>query len=100
MAGFISLATTRPLASLCKRGRRGYGGNAPSFSSFSDATSELAPPARLPEWVIRDRCRRSFLPAHVRFAPKATKLQCGSELTPRANNRHHARHDPSPLPIG
>jgi hypothetical protein len=52
MAGFISLATTRPLAFLCKRGRRGYGGNAPSFSSFSDATSELAPPARLPEWVM------------------------------------------------
>jgi hypothetical protein len=55
MVGFISLATTRPLAFLCKRGRRGYGGNAPSFFSFSDAASELAPPARLPEWVINAR---------------------------------------------
>ena len=38
--------------------------------------------------VIRDRCRGSFLPVDVRFAPKATEVLRCREMTRRANSRH------------
>jgi hypothetical protein len=41
-------------------------------------------------WVIRDRCRGSFLPVDVRFAPKATEVLRCREMTRRATKRHHA----------
>jgi hypothetical protein len=37
-------------------------------------------------WVMSDRCSCSGLPAHVRFTPKATKLQEGSKPTLCAKN--------------
>ena len=47
----------------------------------------LASYGRTIHWVIRDRCSWSCLPAHVRFAPKATKLQSGSAMPLRPNKR-------------
>jgi len=39
--------------------------------------------------IIRDRCGRSGLPVHVRFAPKATDLLRCREMTLRARSRHY-----------
>ena len=44
-------------------------------------------------WVIRDRCRGSYLPVDVRFAPKATEVSCRREITRWANRRIAALFD-------
>ena len=41
----------------------------------------LATHGRTIHWVIRDRCRGSFLPVDVRFAPKATEVLRCREMT-------------------